>query len=280
MSHCIHENTLKKSTFGYAWHEMLFDDTGLPADYIFLEANPAFGTMTGLVPDEIIGKKISEVLPEILADPFNWISFYGAMVQKGANEEFEQYSHALGRWFSVQAFATDPNHFATVCIDITDQKERTDELERFFSVNLDLLCIADMSGHFIKLNRAWLDILGHAPETLQGARFLDYVHPDDIAATLDAIATLVAHKNLYNFVNRCRCAAGSYRSLEWRSHPYGNFIYAAARDITEELQYRKKLEAANDRFLLAIEAAMTASGIGTSNTIPVSVCPLEGTAGL
>ena len=42
-----------------------------------------------------------------------------------------------------------------VHVDITAEKQRSEELERFFSVNLDLLCIADTSGNFLKLNKAW-----------------------------------------------------------------------------------------------------------------------------
>ncbi len=45
-----------------------------------------------------------------------------------------------------------PYRWVGTNIDITADKERSNELERFFSVNLDLLCIADKDGNFIKVN--------------------------------------------------------------------------------------------------------------------------------
>ena len=113
-----------------------------------------------------------------------------------------------------------------------------ERLERFFSVNLDLLCIADTDGNFIKVNTEWEEILGYPAEELQQSRFLDFVHPEDIEATLAAIEQLKSQNDVINFVNRYRTKDGSYRFIEWRSHPVGNLIYGAARDITE----RKELE--------------------------------------
>lgn len=115
---------------------------------------------------------------------------------------------------------------------------KTEELERFFSVNLDLLCIADVYGRFIRVNKAWENILGYSKEYLQGREFLEFVHPDDIASTLGIMSELKNQKQVSNFVNRYRCLDGTYRFIEWRSHPHGDLVYAAARDITE----RKNIE--------------------------------------
>lgn len=134
--------------------------------------------------------------------------------------------------------------------DITERKraeealrEKTDELDRFFSLSLDLLCIANVDGYFIRLNASWEKMLGYKLSDLEGKRFLDLVHPDDQESTLAAIATLAAGQDLVGFVNRYRCEDGSYRWIEWRSVPYQNrFIYAAARDITDRKQAEEALK--------------------------------------
>ncbi|HDQ45961.1 MAG TPA: PAS domain S-box protein, partial [bacterium] len=125
--------------------------------------------------------------------------------------------------------------------DITERKraeealkEKTEELDRFFSCNLDLLCIADTDGRFRRLNAEWQKTLGYPLEELEGKRFLDFVHPDDQAGTLEAVSTLSDGKEILNFINRYRCRDGSYRWIEWRSFPSGKLIYASARDITEQ----------------------------------------------
>ncbi|MDR7865723.1 MAG: PAS domain-containing protein [Sporomusaceae bacterium] len=126
-------------------------------------------------------------------------------------------------------------------IDITEDKNSADELERFFSVNLDLLCIADLQGNFVKTNKAWTDILGYSQEELENRKFLEFVHPDDLDATLQAMAKLAGREQVLNFVNRYRTKDGGYRYIEWRSHPYGSLIYAAARDITERIETEERI---------------------------------------
>ena len=120
--------------------------------------------------------------------------------------------------------------------------EKDDELERFFLSSLDLLCIADTDGYFLRLNREWEKVLGYRRQDLEGKRFLDLVHPDDLAATLDAMAELHSQKEIHNFTNRFRSKDGTYRWIEWRSFPTGKLIYAAARDITARISTELALE--------------------------------------
>ena len=127
-------------------------------------------------------------------------------------------------------------------------QEKTAELDRFFSSAIDLLCIADTNGYFRRLNREWENTLGYSLEELQGHRFLDFVHPDDVAETAKAASQLTSQKEILNFTNRYRCKDGSYRWIEWRSVPYGDRIYAAARDITE----RKRAEEALEKRIVAL----------------------------
>ncbi len=121
-------------------------------------------------------------------------------------------------------------------------RDKTLELERFFDCALDLLCIADTDGRFQRLNREWEKVLGYPLEELEGRRFLDLVHPADLASTQAAMSDLGAQREVLNFVNRYRCQDGSYRWIEWRSFPFGKKIYAAARDITERQQDKAQIE--------------------------------------
>ena len=129
---------------------------------------------------------------------------------------------------------------------------KSNELENFFRVALDLLCIADTSGKFIKVNKAWESILGYSTEDLENRQFLDFVHPDDIQATIEAMSQLSEQNPIFDFTNRYRTNDGNYRYIEWHSVPVGNLIYAAARDVTE----RKRAE--NFEFeLLQLSSKMT-----------------------
>jgi two-component system, sensor histidine kinase and response regulator len=115
------------------------------------------------------------------------------------------------------------------------RKWAADELETFFKLSLDLLCVASLDGYFLRLNPAWTHVLGFDEAELRASPFLDFVHPDDRAATLGALSALTAGSRLINFENRYRARDGSYRWLEWAAAPLVDqgVIYAAARDVTE-----------------------------------------------
>jgi PAS domain S-box-containing protein len=119
-------------------------------------------------------------------------------------------------------------------------RQKTEELDQFFNLSLELLCIANTDGYFLRLNPAWERVLGYSREELMAKRFLDFVHPDDLVRTQGAVSTLASHQKLVHFENRYRCKDGTYRWLEWTSAPAGNLIYAAARDITERLKEEVK----------------------------------------
>lgn len=139
-------------------------------------------------------------------------------------------------------------------VDITARKSAEAELEQFFSVALDLLCIADAQGYFRRLNRAWETTLGYSLQELQSRPFLEWVHPDDLPATQAAMQQLIEEKRLDHFVNRYRTQDGSYRFIEWRASLAGSLFYAAGRDITLAKLAEEQMKAAKE----AAEAASRA----------------------
>lgn len=138
--------------------------------------------------------------------------------------------------------------FVAIIQDITERVktekaliERTIELNSYFTNALDLFCIADTDGHFRRLNEQWEHTLGYKLAELEESRFLDFVHPDDIESTREAVSQLDKGKDLIDFVNRYRCKDGSYRWLEWKANSIGKTIYAAARDITDRIIAEKQI---------------------------------------
>jgi diguanylate cyclase (GGDEF)-like protein/PAS domain S-box-containing protein len=112
-----------------------------------------------------------------------------------------------------------------------------DEHEAFFTLSLDMLCIAGLDGKFHKTNRAFERTLGYAPNELTGSVFFDLIHPDDLELTRREVARLGAGVDTLTFDNRYRHKDGSYRWLSWTTPaPVAGrpFLYAVARDVTEQ----------------------------------------------
>ncbi|HEY0144193.1 MAG TPA: PAS domain S-box protein [Thermoanaerobaculia bacterium] len=118
---------------------------------------------------------------------------------------------------------------------IAERQAAEQELDRFFEVSLDLLCIADTDGWFKRINPAFEQVLGYSHEELMARPFSDCVHPDDLASTLEEMQRLGQGHPTVRFENRYLCKDGSTRWFAWTASPVpeARLIYAAARDITE-----------------------------------------------
>lgn len=121
-------------------------------------------------------------------------------------------------------------------------RAKSNELDRFFDTSMDLLCIADTDGRFLRINRQWEKTLGYQIDEIMAHRFFDFIHPDDQEGTRKVIAELSEQKPVMDFVNRYKHKDGSYRLIEWRSIPVGRIVYAAARDVTDRRQMEERLQ--------------------------------------
>jgi PAS domain S-box-containing protein len=110
--------------------------------------------------------------------------------------------------------------------------------ESFFTLALDMLCVANLDGYFKRLNPAFTQTLGWSEEELLAQPFLDFVHPDDRAATRQAMESqLRGGGEILNLRNRYRHKDGSWRVFSWRSALGADgYMYATARDVSAQQQ--------------------------------------------
>ncbi|MEA4863292.1 MAG: PAS domain S-box protein [Victivallaceae bacterium] len=115
---------------GIAVHKIVLDAADNPVDYIFLSANPAFEKHTGLKQADVLGRRITEILPGVEKAPF--IDIYGRVALSGEPVSFEEYSEQLDRYYAISAYRVGEGCFATIFEDITERKraEKCRELSR------------------------------------------------------------------------------------------------------------------------------------------------------
>jgi PAS domain S-box-containing protein len=132
-------------------------------------------------------------------------------------------------------------------IDITHRKEIEGELIKykyFFNQTRDLTCIANSKGYFEVINKQFEFLLGYTEKEMLENSFFDYIHPDDIPATLNEIERLGNGESTVSFLNRYRKKNGDYLWFEWSAtpDPVNGKLYATARDVTlrinAETQFR------------------------------------------
>jgi PAS domain S-box-containing protein len=144
--------------------------------------------------------------------------------------------------------------------DVVGRRRAEAELERFFSLSLDFLCISSGDGYFKRVSPAVTDILGWTPAEFLARPYLDFIHPDDHAATLAEVdRQLRSGERVLSFENRYRHKCGSWRVLSWRSMPQPDgMMYATARDVTllkeaERARLDESLEFGERRFRALVE---------------------------
>jgi PAS domain S-box-containing protein len=140
-----------------------------------------------------------------------------------------------------------PQFLQGVAFDITALKEAEEERERFFSLALDLFCVAGLDGYYKRVNHAFTRTLGYSEQELLGRPLIDFVYPDDREATLAELRKLAGGTQTIDFENRCRRKDGSYRWLQWSAAPFlpRQVVFAAARDVTQQKQDEESLRQMN-----------------------------------
>ena len=129
------------------------------------------------------------------------------------------------------------------------------ELDLFFTLSLDMLGIANTDGYFKRVNAAFTHTLGWSAEELLARPFLEFVHPDDHAATVREVEKLAAGEKVLNFENRYQHKDGSWRSLSWKAMPHGGgYIFATGRDITEQKQAELALRRSEQNLAVTLQS--------------------------
>jgi serine/threonine-protein kinase len=127
---------------------------------------------------------------------------------------------------------------AEVCRYLESALEQAEsDLCRFFELSPDMFCIASLDGYFLRVNSNFPRVLGYNEKKLVSQPFLSFVHPDDVAQTVNVMADLMAGKPVVRFRNRYRRKDGSYVKLEWMAQSIvsESTIFAVARDVSESI---------------------------------------------
>jgi PAS domain S-box-containing protein len=188
-------------------------------------------------------EEFTQRLAPLLAGQVDSLSFEAMHRRKDGQELPVEVSARLVRLEEFGGAAS----IATVARDISARKHAEDELDRFFSLSLDMLCIASADGYFKRLSPAFTRTLGWSVEEMLARPFIQFVHPEDQAATLAEVERQMRDREpVLDFENRFAHKDGGWRLLSWKSVPqYDGSMYASARDITERREAEEHVRELN-----------------------------------
>ena len=241
---------------GFAYCKMLFDQ-GRPQDFIYLEVNSAFESLTGL--KNVVGKKVSEVIPGIRESDPMLLEIYGRVALTGKPETFEIYVEALKMWFSISVYSPKKEYFVAVFDVISERKQAEEEKARLLAIieeSPDFIGVADLQGNLQYHNLAAKKMVG-LPENadLTHLKIRD-MHPGWAAKLVEeeGIPTILREgswkrENALLHRNGSEIPVSQVLVIHRDSSGEPKFISTIMRDITEnrklenQLRQSQKMEA-------------------------------------
>jgi len=229
----------------------------------WIEVNPALCRILGYRREDLLARSFRDVtypddLPAALA------LLDRLLAGEISTYKLEKrYRHADGHviWGLLTVSAVRKADGAAECligqvVDITGQKKAEHDRDAFFTLSADLLAIAGTDGYLSQVNLAWTDTLGWTAEDLTGRPFIEFVHPDDVAATEAEAARIYRGGVAKGFRNRYRHADGSYRWLEWNTRAANNgLLYCSAREVTARIESEERLRSQDHKIRLLLDNA-------------------------
>jgi len=244
--------------------EVIYDEDGKPYDFRYLAVNSAHETESGLSQDEVLGKTVRQVLPNI--DPF-WMETYGKVAASGESIHTERYEEALDRWLDVTAFRVCEGQVGVTFADVSARKRLEESRER-------LACIVDSSddaifsktldGVITTWNKGAERLYGYAAAEAIG-RPLTLVAPPELHSELDSLLKSVGRGECVDHYDTVRLRKDGTRidvsvTLSPLRDETGKIVGVSTvvRDVTERKRAEETLREREERIRALLDSTAEA----------------------
>jgi len=257
---------------GFSYHKMLYDEAGNPYDYTFLKVNGAFTALLGLTKEQVIGRTVRELVPDI--EPF-WIEKYGEVAKTGRPQRISGYVGFFDKHFEVQAYSPRKDHFAVVFIEITDRVRQEEQLKisetrhkHLSRMTSDYIYESRMKidGNFVTewVSGAFESMTGYTLEEVNAMPkgWISLIHPEDVPKLYENLSfDKIGNKEFQQIEYRIYTKS---KELKWLSENVKIFLdeergdfrmLGSVRNITAEKQAKIELERSEARYRRLVEQA-------------------------
>ncbi|MCL5035898.1 MAG: PAS domain S-box protein [Chloroflexi bacterium] len=227
----LFENMLE----GYSFCKIVLDENDKPVDFIYLEVNDAFEKLTGLKKEDVIGRKVTEVIPGIKDFEPNLFDIYGKVALTGENAKLEIFFEPLRIWLSISVYCPRKEYFVAVFDNITERKLAEEKLNRSYDTQRVINSLLRLSQEEVPLE----DILGRALDLILSLPWLAFESRGGIFLVEDEPGVLVmkAQRNLNEFLLQ-KCAGVPFgRCLCGKAASSKKVVFSDCLDRNHEITY-------------------------------------------
>jgi PAS domain S-box-containing protein len=240
---------------GYARCEIKVGEMGDLTDIVFVETNPAFLKISGLMVDDLAGLSVSELIPDIP----KLIMKYGNHIMQASTAdqaiEFDYFSLTQKRWLRVNASSPEIGYLVTLISDITREKNETPPemesrlLQGFLDAMKDGSFVKDEACKYILTNQALNNLYGATADEIWGREDDAFLPPE--AADACRISDMVAITEQKLVVTEEHVADMCFETSKFPVHlPNGEIgVGGIIRNITEAKLHKEALDLAQKQIL-------------------------------
>lgn len=131
---------------------------------------------------------------------------------------------------------------ATPAVFCNGGKQNVTRLQRILDSSVDIICFLDKQGHFIKVNKAVITLLGYCPEELIGKDYAELCFEDDKQKTAGIIDKITSGIAVFSFENTLKHKDGKPVPVDWLVtwNAYDETASCIGRDISEKKKMLQK----------------------------------------
>ena len=250
---------------GFVVLEAVCGDTGEPIDFTTLDVDPAYESITGSSRDQVIGRRITEIAPDIGRV---WAERCAEGLSTGLPVRFEGYNPVRDRWYGIHAGPMPgKNRCALIFTDITDRKRAEEALlaseEKFRALvehSLDGTLILDLEGKILFANHAAARLaeIGN-PDELVGRNVMEFIAPvsqDDVLRDFEQVGkgidAYVACYEVLTATQEERWIESVGKTILFNGAPS---ILISLRDVTERHQAEEAIRQSEEKYRTLFDSA-------------------------
>ena len=267
---------------GFAYCQMVFDESGKPVDFVYLQINDAFEKITGLKKEIIVGKKATEAIPGIKEANPELFEIYGRVALTCQTERFEVFFKPLNMWMQISVYCPRKGFFAAIFEDISERKKTEEALKiaaNIFDLATDSIFVVDTEGNIVNFNETALKLYGYNKDEMAKMNIRDLDTPETVAQIESRVKLLLERGSaVFESVQVCKDKTLLPTEIHARIIDLKGkkLILSVIRDISERKKTEERLLESEERYRMIAENAQDIITVADARGVYIYVSPSMG----